>query len=389
MIDVKEALNQVVNNAGLLPVDTMNLADAQGYYLSADVLSPMAMPPFDRSAMDGYAISGNKEIYTVVGEVKAGDTKSVDINEGEATRIFTGGLVPNGATAVAKQEIVKEVDNGIMLEEAVKTGANIRLEGEEVTPGQTILKSGTKLNAAAVGLLAGLGISTVEVYKKPIVNLVVTGSELVKPGNSLKRGQIYESNAIMLKAALANLGLDAKMTYVEDDYSATKSCIETALSTGDFVILTGGISVGDYDFVGKALNELGVREIFYKVRQKPGKPLYFGKYNSVNVFALPGNPAAALTCFYMYVIPALKTVSGCQNSLLKQRQVRLIHDYEKSGGRAHLLKARVTNGQIEVHNGQSSAMLSTFVDANCFLFLSEAQQQLKRGDVVEAYMLPE
>jgi len=348
------------------------------------------MPPFRQSAMDGYALNlQNSDTYSVIDEVKAGDSHQPILNNGEAVRIFTGAAVPNTANAVVMQEKVT-VENGTLnLRKIVLSEENIRPMGEQIKKGSVALKVGTKLTPAAMGYLASLGITEVEVYKKPTIAIVVTGNELTEPGNPLEYGKIYESNSIMLASALASLNYtDVSIHKVEDDYVNTRNLLNTIINENDLVLITGGISVGDYDFVGKALQELAVEEVFYKVKQKPGKPLFFGKKETTRVFALPGNPAAALSCFYIYTYPALQKMSGIKNYHLAKTTAKSASSFIKKGDRAQFLKALITNDRVEILEGQSSAMLQTFALANAFVYVSEEQSNIAIGDNVQVIHLP-
>jgi molybdopterin molybdotransferase len=310
MISIKDAIQLVKSNCNPLLKEVIKPLEKSGNYrLYKDVYSPIDMPPFRQSAMDGYALNlHNSTNYKLIGEIKAGDDASPILKIGEAIRIFTGSPVPDSANTVIMQEKVSANNDTISLEKsAVSINQNIRPKGEQVTKGDLALKKGTKLTPAAIGYLTGLGITEVSVYKKPSIAIVTTGNELVEAGQSLQYGKIYESNSKMLQNALYNLKFyDLTIHKIKDDYDETQSTLNKLINTKDLVLISGGISVGDYDFVGKALQQLNVEQCFYKVMQKPGKPLYFGKKDSTTIFALPGNPAAALTCFYIYVYIALQ-----------------------------------------------------------------------------------
>ena len=226
------------------------------------------------------------------------------------------------------------------------------------------------------------------VFKKPTVALIVTGDELVEPGQNLISGKIYESNSYTLLAALKSNGFAATVHQLEDNFASTKTAIKNAIKSSDVVILTGGISVGDYDFVGKSMEDLKVEKVFYKINQKPGKPMYHGVKDGAKIFALPGNPAAALTCYYFYVLPTIQKMSGEINQGLKNKKAFLHEKYSKKGTRAFLLKAQVKNGIVSIHTGQSSAMLSSFVEANCLLHLPSQEKEYLKGDEVDVYLIP-
>ena len=389
MISINEALNKVTETSFQLEKITINLADALGFVLNEDIKSPIQMPPFSQSAMDGYAICGLANSYTLIGEVQAGDTNTGrPLQNGEAVRIFTGAMIPEGTTAIAKQEIVNRNDNTITLLEDVPEGMSIRKKGEEIALNAIAMTKGTVINPAAIGFLSGLGIQKVSVIRKPKIGVIVTGNELVKPGTKLLPGQIYESNSATLSAVLKHAGFEPTVVSVKDDFTETKNTIDKTIKENDVVIITGGISVGDYDFVGKSLNELNVEEVFYKVKQKPGKPIFYGIKENKRIFGLPGNPAAVLTCFYMYVLPSIKTIMGNSNPILENTKIPLLHDFTKKGDRAHLLKGYVNSEGVKVHTGQSSAMLSSFVGANCLIYLSEEDREITVGTNVTIYKLP-
>lgn len=391
MISVDEALHMVENNIKpTLNSEIKKVLEAIGYVLSKDIISPINMPPFRQSAVDGYAINIHDELnYSIIGEVKAGDSHQPTLKKGEALKIFTGAPVPESANAVIMQEKVRFKNNTLQIEYQARLNENIRPLGEQILANETALKKGTTLTPAAIAYISSLGITEVSVFKKPKIGIVVTGNELVAPGTTLNYGQIYESNAIMLKSALNNLGYNYVTHYhVNDDYNNTVSILNKAISNSDIVLVSGGISVGDYDFVGKALNELGVKQLFYKVKQKPGKPLFFGKKENKIIFALPGNPAAALSCFYIYVLPTIKVMSGNKWNSLPKTKAKSQSNYNKKGDRAQFLKAIYNNGNVEVLDGQNSSMVHTFSLANAFVYIDEAHNTIQKNDIVDVILLP-
>ena len=382
MIPVEEAFEALQKN--IFPLEygeTKNVSDACNLVLFEDVLSPIDMPPFNQSAMDGYAVSiHDNGTYNVIDEVKAGDHHHPILKTGEAVRIFTGAAVPNTSNAVIMQEKVIVDGNKIEIQ-TISINENIRPKGEQITKGSVALKKGAKLNPAAIGFLTTLGITKVSVYKNSSIAIVVTGNELIEAGQPLDYGNIYESNSGMLLSALNSLGFtNITLQKVEDDYANTLFKLDNVITENDMVIITGGISVGDYDFVGKALNELAVKEIFYKVKQKPGKPLFFGKKEDTIVFALPGNPAAALTCFYIYVNPSLQKMNG-------NLDYSLIKVTAKSNSE-YVIKGIYKNGRVTLLEGQSSAMLHTFVLANALVYVPYTVSLIKINDPVKVIILP-
>lgn len=391
MISINEAIEKVnVVCTPLLQEVTKPIEKANGYKLSANVYAPINMPPFRQSAMDGYALNfHDKLIYKVIGEIKAGDNQQPILKKGEAVRIFTGAPVPDTANTVVMQEKVSVNNTTITLNDIIAINTNIRLEGEQVKKGALALAKNTKLTPAAIGFLSALGIKNVSVYKKPNIAIMTTGNELVESGTTLEYGQIYESNSKMLLSALYSLKFyDVSIHKIKDDDTETRNTLNQLIESNDLIIISGGISVGDYDFVGKALNELQVTEHFYKVKQKPGKPLFFGTKANTYIFALPGNPAAALTCFYMYVFTALQNLMDNPHNQLPKIKIPATNSFKKHGDRPQFLKAIYNGSHVSILEGQSSAMLQTFAICNALVFMPENQSKIKENDLVEVILLP-
>lgn len=392
MISINEAIKKVKDNTGILSHERVRLLDATNCVLAEDICSEIDLPGFDQSAMDGYALfEAGESSYKVVKEIKAGDDiRNFRLKHGEAARIFTGAMVPENAIAVIKQESVNAISaKEIVLKEIVKRGENIRTKGNEIKKGDLVLQKGSNLPAAAIGLLASLGIQNICVYRKPSIAILTTGNELQKAGQPLAPGKIYESNSATLQATLQQLGLPSSIHQITDDIDLTLSKLDELIHKNDLVLTTGGISVGDYDFVGDALNKLDVAEIFYKVNQKPGKPVFYGRRKNTTIFALPGNPAAVLTCFYVYVIPAINKMMGRSKINLGRGFGKLKEEFFKKGTREYLLKGkRDENGEVEILTGQSSAMLSSFIEANCLVHIGDSEAKIEKGDFVQLIFLP-
>mgnify|MGYP000862239788 CR=1 FL=1 len=388
MIAIDEAFSILSKTIFTLPQATISLENALRYITAETILSPINMPPFRQSNMDGFALSLHHELtYEIVGEIKAGNSKPIQLQPGQAVKIFTGAAVPDAAQAVIQIEKVSVNGNQLFLQESVLPETNIRPLGSQIKKNEIALEKGTILTPAAIGFLAGLGFTAVKVYQKPTIGIVITGNELISAGRPLAHGQVYESNAIMLQTALMESHYNQVEVYqVDDHFENTKSILEKAIQTHDVVLVSGGISVGDYDFVGQALQSLDVEILFYKVNQKPGKPLMAGKLNDTIIFALPGNPAASLTCFYIYVIPTLQKMSGMTISYETIIQKRMTHDYTVNNSRDQFLKAMVSNDEVTILMHQDSSMLDSFALANALVYLPNGNYKLAKGDKVASYM---
>lgn len=390
MVSLAEALLQVKKHTKKMKKVNMSIEDTLDFVLAKDVVSPISFPPFPQSAMDGYAINleNSKDIFKIVGEIKAGDNaKNKYLKPGEAIRIFTGAMVPDNSTCIVRQEDVFLFENKMKVLIMPKAGTNIRLVGEQIKENDIAVKKGTVLNPGSIGYLAMLGVTSVEVYRKPSIAIITTGNELTKLGNQLESGKIYESNSITLLSALKKYGFNAKSVTVHDSYDGIKSVFTKEIKDCDLLIFTGGISVGDYDFVGKVMENSNVKTHFYKVKQKPGKPLFFGDLNGKIIFGLPGNPASVLTSFYTFILPCLAKMTGRDKGFISSKKVALKEPYLKSNGIAHLLKGYAQLDQVDLLPAQSSAMLSSFVTANCIVLFEEDRQEWKIGDSVEILMI--
>lgn len=392
MTTVEEAKLKLIELDVPAQQEQQNVVKVAGQVLAKDVLSSIDMPPFPQSAMDGYALGAGDRSqgsnFIVIGEAPAGSTSKIELNEGECVRIFTGAPVPKTAKAVVQQEWVKRNGNGIVLQKDVLENMHVRFQGEQMKSGDVALTKGTLLNPAAIGFLQMLGITEVEVFAKAKVMVLVTGNELVQPGIELQYGQIYESNSQMLLAAIRKEGIEAETERLKDDLNETVEKIDQALQENDIVILSGGISVGDHDHVGTAVNKLGMSEVFYKVAQKPGKPVYFGTKDGKGVFGLPGNPAASLICFYEYVIPVIRKFMGRSDLFPTMLKLPLAEGGIQSMARAQFLKAKLDKGQVHILEGQSSAMLYTFSVSNALVYVPANSPKIGKNDLVEVHLLP-
>lgn len=392
MISVATARELVTDSTVCLAPVTIPLRDSLGKALAGDIIAHADVPAFAQSAMDGYAFSldgwlKNKPLK-ISGEMAAGATRERTVAKGEAIRIFTGAPVPADVDTVVMQEKTLVISDGLLIEDELLTrGANIRPAGSEIKKGELALKAGARLTPAAIGFLAGIGISQVVVYPDPVITIIITGDELQEPGEALKYGQVYESNSYTLSAALANVGLPkVQVVKVRDNAQELTWAMRHALEASDLVLLTGGVSVGDYDFVIKAAEDCRVQTIFHKIKQRPGKPLFFGKKEPAILFGLPGNPSSVLTCFYMYVLPALELLTQRPLSL-KTLQVPLINSYTKQHTLTHFLKGWYNGVGVSILDAQESYRLSSFAQANCLVELDIDARLYGEGEKVIIHLL--
>jgi len=266
-------------------------------------------------------------------------------------------------------------------------GSNIRPAGSQLKKNEIALRKGHLLNPASIGFLASLGIDNIKVYTKPVISLIVTGDELVEPGKTLNPGKIYESNAPVLKSALEKEGVSKiNILKSKDNFESVKKVFIKALATSDFVIFTGGISVGDYDFVGEVLKSEKVTKKFHGVKQKPGKPLYFGVKKDKFIFGLPGNPASVLMCFYEYVLPAIRKFQNRSDVNLPVLNLPLNNSANKKNSLTVFLKATADLKSVTVLEGQESYIMKSFAEANCFVVLNENDNNLAPGSLVEVHL---
>lgn len=371
MVEIQEALKLIDEQPVMRKSVKVATTSALGRVLSVAVYAGLDLPSFDNSAMDGYAVCGSGLAFEVVGEVAAGQISYDRLASGQAMRIFTGAKVPVGTTAVVMQEHVEVSEQTIFLKGPVKAGANIRRQGEEIKSGDLVFNVGHLLNPPSIGVLLSLGVGWVEVHVPPKVSVLVTGNELVDPGNALIKGQVYESNGGALVAALRQYGIEEiVLMRVEDDLESTQKTIERLLNESDVLLISGGISVGKYDVVGEALEKNGVERIFYKVNQKPGKPLFFGNKNGKCVFGLPGNPGSALNCFYIYVLPLLMRFMGKQSLNFSAKWA---HDCVVQGVKPTFFRVQEHQGEVSMLSRQSSSMLHSFALGNALVLLQPGE----------------
>lgn len=388
MITVSEAKQLLFSKVRTLNPEIHPLTESAGKVAAEDIKSPINMPGFLQSSMDGYAVNSfaTDLFLPLQDELPAGSNRSLTLQEGKAIKVFTGGPVPEGASWVVQKEWVEEKADGIIIRQAKpETGLNIRMPGSSVQKDAVVLTKGTCLHAYQIAMLASLGITGLSVFPAPKIALIITGNELVKPGDVLEYGQVYESNSMGLTAALKQLSVNqCRLQWVKDDLADTKAAIDQALQWADLILLTGGVSVGDYDFVAAAAQQAGVDTIFHGVKQKPGKPLFAGKLNQTLILGLPGNPSSVLHCFQQYVKPVIQLMMGMQIS--PAQQARMAQEYEKNTPFDFFVKGFLQNGVVTILEAQASYQVGAFSVANCWVELPAAEFRFSKGQQVTVYL---
>jgi len=367
------------------------ITEALNYVLSENITSPLNVPPHDNSAMDGYAFSlaslNSNKTLSLIGRSMAGAPFQGECKLGECIRIMTGAKMPNCCDSVEMQENVAVDGDDITFLKEKALGSHVRKAGEDIQQGQKVLTQGHKLTPVDIGVLASLGIASVQVYRKLTVALIATGDELKMPGQALLSGDIYESNSFVLAAMLEKLHVEViDFGIIEDDFEAIKSAFISADKQADAVISSGGVSVGDADYTKTVLDDLG--EIgFWKIAMKPGKPFAFGKLPNSVFFGLPGNPVSALVTFHQLALVALSKMQNSQGLNRTVLQVKCSTELRKSPGRMDFQRGVLSINEagesvVSSTGAQGSGILSSLAQANCFIVLPSEQGKVPAGELV-------
>ena len=371
------------------------IRSALGRILAEDVHSPINVPSHTNSAMDGYAVrgqdlpAGNVKAFKLIGTSLAGKPWQGRVEENECVRIMTGAVMPAGTDTVVMQEHIERNDDMIHIGADQKTGQNVRQAGEDLKTDQLALSAGKSLNPSDLGLIASLGMGEVNVYKKLRVAFFSTGDELRSIGEPLNEGEIYDSNRYTLHGMLSRSG-DVEIIdlgVVKDTREAVRNAFDDASTIADVVISTGGVSVGEADYVKEILEELG-QVNFWKVAMKPGRPLTFGKVGSATFFGLPGNPVSVMVTFYQFVLPALRKMMGEAETKPLTLKARCTSKLRKRPGRTEFQRGVIEtdeNGELLVHKTgeQGSGILRSMSEANCFIVLSKESNGIEIDAIVD------
>ncbi len=394
MIPVAEALAHVIDAFSPLKPETVPLGDCLGRVLADDLASRTSHPPVAVSSMDGYAVraADTPGVLKMIGESQAGSGFAGTVGAGETVRIFTGAPLPDGADAVVMQENSKPAEGAIRMLEGVSAGKFIRPGGMDFSAGDVLLKGGAVLNARHIGLAAAMNAPSLSVRRKPRVAILATGDEVVMPGQAMGPSQIVSSNSFLLAAMVGAMGgQPVDLGIAGDTVDQLKNAIDGAMGC-DLLITIGGASVGDYDLVGKVLQELGLRQIFYKIAMRPGKPLLFGvlegRFGGLPVLGMPGNPVSTGVCSLLFLKPALAAMLGISQTVTASETATLGQDLPENDLRQEYLRASLATGadggQLVMPLGkQDSAMLARFSEAHCLIVRRPFAAVAKAGDSVE------
>ncbi len=400
---LEEALKAVMESVKPLGTERVFIYDAVGRFLAEDITSDTDKPLFDNSAMDGFAVrhediegadEDNAVQLRLVGEYSAGTGEEIRVERGTAVKIFTGAPIPEGADTVVPVEYTETKDGYVYIKKEFKRGANVRKRGEEVKEGEVVLKRGHEIRGYEVGMLAFVNRAVVEVYRRPRVAVLSTGDELLEVGEPQSRpSQIRSSNHHMIYSLVESAGgVPHQLGIAPDDPEELRRVLRTCRDY-DIFITTGGVSMGERDYVQYLVKEVGVDVKFHKLRIKPAKPVLFGTYGENRLFfGLPGNPVSCAIAFDLIVYPAIRAMLGAKEVFKKKVKAVLTKDYvRRDAKRREFARAKVwfENGKFfcEPHQKQRSHMLTSLVEANAYLVVYEGVKELKKGEEVEAVLL--
>jgi molybdopterin molybdotransferase len=393
---IDEALALILDPVAPLDASRAALAEAAGLVAAEDAAAAVDLPPFDRSAMDGYAVragdTGTGAALRLAGGVAAGEVADAVLEPGTAAPISTGAALPEGADAVLQSELAEVRDGAMTPAEAVAPGRHVRYRGEDVRAGDVLARAGDRLTLPRLSALASAGVGEVAVHRRPRLHLLVTGSELLPLGAPPEPGRIHESNGLMVGLLAGRAGAEVvDGGVVPDDREATLAAVREGLAA-DVLVVSGGVSVGPHDHVKPAFEACGVEEVLWRVRIKPGKPMWFGRTPDTLVFGLPGNPLSSIVCFCVFIEPALRRLQGERDARPRLVRGRLAAPAGPSDGRTTFLTARIVPGPDGVLEAtpterQGSHMTGALGESDGFAVAPHGSPGLAAGDPVELLLL--
>lgn len=400
-IPVKEAIRHVVCHCSQLDVETISINDAYGRILAEPIIAKHDVPPFNRSAYDGFAIrsvdtvnlgEGESTAFRVIGEIGAGHVGENTLDEKEAYRIMTGAILPPGADAVVMLEDTSETVDGFSISQSVSKGDNISFQGEDAAEGEILIESGSVIHPGTIALLATFGYAKVKVSKRPFVSIISTGTELLDVSDELVPGKIRNSNGPMLEAQLDRMGIPYQSYgMMEDDLDACTDIVKEAITTSDIVITTGGVSVGDYDYLPEIYRRLNAIVLFDKIMMRPGSVTTVATLGDKLLFGLSGNPSACFTGFELYTRPAILTMMGCTTPYVPRQKAILGEDFKKANPFTRFVRAiweMGPNGVVATPAGfNKSNAVSSIARGNCIIVLPSGSKGYEAGMEVDILLL--
>jgi molybdopterin molybdotransferase len=392
MISVEEAQERVLAEIATLGIETVAFTEALGRVLREDVIAPADVPQADNTAMDGYAVRAddiaNPPVrLRVIEDLPAGNVATKRVDSGTAIRIMTGALIPDGADTVAHVEITDAGSEFVIVKQSLKRGTNLRRRGEDMRAGDVVLGDGMPIGAAEIGVLASVQKSVVRVGRRPTIAIISTGNEIVDVDQPRAPGKVVNSNSYSIAALARENGAIPRMIgIVPDTRDATVAAIESALES-DFIISSGGVSVGAYDFVKDALDALGAETKFWQIAMKPGKPVVLSRVRDRVYFGLPGNPVSCMVAFLLFIAPALRKAMGQKRALLPPiANTRLMAPLKSRGDRRNYLRVRVVarDGELLAYpmSGQGSGVSTSMVQANGFAVVETGVTNVSAGETI-------
>lgn len=403
MITIEEALHIVLEKTSRLEPRLTDLTGAYGRVIAEDISAAEDVPPFHNSAMDGFAVRFAETTVAspetpvtlkISGDLPAGKAPQTELRAGQTIRIMTGACMPQGADAVIMREEVEEREGNILVRAPVSEKENVREAGEDIKKGDLVIPRDTLLGPAEIGLLASLGFSQIKTYPAPLVAIISTGDELVEVGEKLTPGKIRNSNSYSLNTLVLKYGgIPYRLGIAADREAVIRQKIEEALKA-DIILTSGGVSVGDYDYVKIVLENMGAETHFWQVAMKPGKPLTFATLQGKPFFGLPGNPVAVMVSFEQFVRPAMLKMMGKPVVPLPEVEAELQEDIQKKPGRIHFIRGHLTQGDsgryvVSTTGPQGSNILKSMMLANCLILVPKERTVLKKGESVKVQLLKE
>lgn len=393
-ISLEEAIDILDENVKAIGTEEIDLINATGRVLAEDIYSLIDNPPFNKSAMDGYAIlaenSGSNDKIKIIDKVFAGEVSNYEVTNKTAIRIMTGAPIPNGANAVIKQEdTIKNDEEHITLTKKIKANDNICFKGEDIKKGSLLVNKNKKIDFADIGIIASSGISKIKVYKNPKIALLCTGDEVIDVNSDLTEGKIFNSNKYTIMARVSELGYNIlEVKHVRDIEGDIEKYIENISQNVDLIITTGGVSVGEKDLLNHAIDNIGGKLLFWKVKMKPGSAVLCSIVNNALVVSLSGNPTAALTAFELFVKTSIEKLSGIEKIEVKREKATLCDNFNKKSPQRRFIRGRVVieEGKQKVYITQvksGNGILSSNLNSNCMIEVEGGSEALHSGETVD------